>query len=138
MTTSSFLAQSVAEGECRRAYDSALAAYSTSFDRSTPPEEGPLAAAHSAAVDAALGTFSREAVGSAEVRQPFETKLRAELGKRFEVRLRPLVLTVALCIPIARPVDWPLALEDLFRVRRLGERLINLRILRCKGVLIKT
>ncbi|GAQ88014.1 Guanylate-binding protein [Klebsormidium nitens] len=102
--------QSVAEGECRRAYDSALAAYSTSFDRSTPPEEGPLAAAHSAAVDAALGAFSREAVGSAEVRQPFETRLRAELGKQFEeYRGRVLVEAELACTRAISALDARLA-----------------------------
>lgn len=40
--------------------------------------------AHSAAVDAALAAFSREAVGSPELRQPFETKLKAELAKQFK------------------------------------------------------
>jgi hypothetical protein len=76
--------QSVAEGECRRAYDTALGLYAASFDRSTPPEEGPLVSAHTAAVDAALAAFSREAVGSPELRQPFEIKLKAELAKQFK------------------------------------------------------
>jgi hypothetical protein len=39
LTSLLWFAQNVEETECRRAYDLAVETYTTSFDKSTPPEE---------------------------------------------------------------------------------------------------
>jgi hypothetical protein len=70
--------------------------------------------AHSAAVDATLAAFSREAVGSPELRQPFEIKLKAELAKQFKASHLTSLLQASSNMPHAlsmrnlslHPVAW--------------------------------
>lgn len=76
--------QSVEEAECRRAYDSAVDAYRSSFDRSKLPEEAALREAHEEAVQKSLGAFNDCAVGVGPTRKKYEGNLHKQLKKEFE------------------------------------------------------
>ncbi|CAN0911074.1 Guanylate-binding protein 6, partial [Linum grandiflorum] len=76
--------QSVEEAECRRAYDAATETYMSTFDRSTPPEEGSLREAHEAAIQKSMAVFNNGAVGIGNVRKKFEELLQKFFRKAFE------------------------------------------------------
>lgn len=76
--------QSVEEAECRNAYEMATAVYSSSFDRSKPPDEAFLREAHEEAAQKAVAAFNASAVGLGSVRQRFEKNLQSYLRRAFE------------------------------------------------------
>lgn len=76
--------QSVEEAECRRAYDSAIETYMSTFDRSKPPEEVALGEAHEAAVQKALAVYNAGAVGVGLARKKYEGLLQKFFRKAFE------------------------------------------------------
>ena len=77
--------QGVAEAECRRAADAALAAFAAALDLSaTSGEEGAMREAYERAVEAAVAAFAEGAVGDAGVRAAHERRLRADLRARFD------------------------------------------------------
>ncbi|XP_050205358.1 uncharacterized protein LOC126655281 [Mercurialis annua] len=76
--------QSVEETECRKAHDTAMEVYKTSFDHSKLPEEGSLREAHEEAVRKSLDAFNGGAVGIGEARKKYEGLLHKELKKAFE------------------------------------------------------
>ncbi|KAL9236808.1 hypothetical protein vseg_011434 [Gypsophila vaccaria] len=76
--------QSVEEAECRRACDLATEEYTSSFDRSKPPEEAALREAHEAAAQRALAIFNASAVGAGSIRQKYEKQLQTFFKKTFE------------------------------------------------------
>ncbi|KAJ3670610.1 hypothetical protein LUZ60_008036 [Juncus effusus] len=88
--------QSVEEGECRRAYDSAVEVYSSSFDRSKPAEEDALREAHETAVTKAVQTFNEAAVGAGSARVKYEKQLNAFFKKCFEDYKRNIYLEAEL------------------------------------------
>ncbi|XP_004293897.1 PREDICTED: uncharacterized protein LOC101305731 [Fragaria vesca subsp. vesca] len=76
--------QSVEEAECRRAFDSAVDAYRSAFDRSKLPEEAALREAHEEAVQKSLAAFNDCAVGVGPTRKKYEGNLHRQLKKEFE------------------------------------------------------
>ncbi|XP_072998704.1 uncharacterized protein [Typha latifolia] len=76
--------QSVEEAECRKAYDSAAAVYSASFNRNKPAEEDALREAHEEAMQKSLAAFNANAVGSGSARINYEKLLRTFCRKAFE------------------------------------------------------
>ncbi|XP_023543688.1 guanylate-binding protein 3-like isoform X1 [Cucurbita pepo subsp. pepo] len=76
--------QSVEEAECRRAYDHAAEVYTSTFDRSKPPEEAALREAHETAVQKSLAAFNLGAVGAGPVRKKYEGLLEKFYRKAFE------------------------------------------------------
>lgn len=76
--------QSVEETECRRAYDSALDTYRSSFNQKKSVEEDALREAHEAAVNKAINVFNASAVGAGSARSKFEKLLQTSLRKIFE------------------------------------------------------
>ncbi|KAL6610781.1 hypothetical protein ACP70R_040750 [Stipagrostis hirtigluma subsp. patula] len=76
--------QSVEEAECRRAYDSAVDAYNSSFDRKRQVEEDSLRQAHEEAMRKAITVFNASAVGAGSARSKFEQLLHSSLRKAFE------------------------------------------------------
>ncbi|VAH22825.1 unnamed protein product [Triticum turgidum subsp. durum] len=76
--------QSVEEAECRRAYDSAMDTYSSSFDCKKPAEEDALQEAHERAMNKAISVFNASAFGAGSARSKFEKLLQTTLRKRFE------------------------------------------------------
>ncbi|XP_006654786.2 guanylate-binding protein 3 [Oryza brachyantha] len=84
--------QSVEEAECRRAYDSAIDTYNSSFDRRKPAEEDSLREAHEDALKKAVSVFSASAVGAGSARSKFEKLLQTSLKKAFEDYKRNIFL----------------------------------------------
>ncbi|CAN6336811.1 unnamed protein product [Urochloa humidicola] len=76
--------QSVEEAECRRAYDSAVDTYNSSFDRKKQIEEDSLREAHEDAMRKAINAFNASAVGAGSARSKFEKLLHSSLRKAFE------------------------------------------------------
>ncbi|KAK3138008.1 hypothetical protein QOZ80_5AG0363260 [Eleusine coracana subsp. coracana] len=76
--------QSVEEAECRRAYDTAVDTYNSSFDRKRPVEEDSLREAHEDALRKAIAAFNTCAVGVGSARTKFEKLLHNSLRKTFE------------------------------------------------------
>ncbi|WVZ99601.1 hypothetical protein U9M48_044871 [Paspalum notatum var. saurae] len=76
--------QSVEETECRRAYDSAVDTYNSSFDPKKQIEEDSLREAHEDAMRKAVGAFNVSAVGAGSARSKFEKLLHSSLKKAFE------------------------------------------------------
>uniref|UniRef100_A0ACD5TDS6 Uncharacterized protein n=1 Tax=Avena sativa TaxID=4498 RepID=A0ACD5TDS6_AVESA len=76
--------QSVEETECRRAYDSAVDIYNSSFDRKKTAEEDVLREAHESAMNKAISAFNASAVGAGSARSKFEKLLQTSLRKSFE------------------------------------------------------
>ncbi|EAY99022.1 hypothetical protein OsI_20980 [Oryza sativa Indica Group] len=76
--------QSVEEAECRRAYDSAIDTYNSSFDRRKPAEEDAMREAHEDALKKAVSVFNASAVGAGLARSKFEKLLQTSLKKAFE------------------------------------------------------
>ncbi|XP_062232136.1 uncharacterized protein LOC133929411 [Phragmites australis] len=76
--------QSVEEAECRRAYDSAVDTYNSSFDRKRQVEEDSLREAHEDAMRKAISAFNASAVGAGSARSKFEKLLHSSLKKAFE------------------------------------------------------
>ncbi|XWS15786.1 hypothetical protein CRYUN_Cryun34aG0031700 [Craigia yunnanensis] len=76
--------QSVEEAECRRAYDSAVEIYMSTFDRSKPPEEVSLREAHEEAVQRSLAVYNASAVGVGSMRKKYEELLQKFFRKAFE------------------------------------------------------
>ncbi|XP_072956223.1 uncharacterized protein [Typha angustifolia] len=76
--------QNVEEAECRKAYDSAVEIYMSSFDRTRPAEEAALREAHEDAVGKALRVFADCAVGAGSTRSNYEKLLHSSLRKAFE------------------------------------------------------
>ncbi|KAF6986294.1 hypothetical protein CFC21_004074 [Triticum aestivum] len=76
--------QSVEEAECRRAYDSAVDTYNSSFDCKKPAEEDALQEAHERAMNKAISVFNASAFGAGSARSKFEKLLQTTLRKRFE------------------------------------------------------
>ncbi|KAJ3702323.1 hypothetical protein LUZ61_006028 [Rhynchospora tenuis] len=88
--------QSVEEGECRRAYDSATEIYTSSFDRTKPAEEDTLREMHEEAVAKAVGVFNDCAVGSGSARLKYEKLLQSFFKKSFEDYKRNIYLEAEL------------------------------------------
>ncbi|KAJ7525877.1 hypothetical protein O6H91_17G071400 [Diphasiastrum complanatum] len=76
--------QNVEENECRRAYDSAVAAYLRSSNDAAPADQMALQEAHDSAWQAALSVYNYEAVGAGPVRTKYERSLQNSLKKHFE------------------------------------------------------
>ncbi|CAN6345866.1 unnamed protein product [Urochloa humidicola] len=76
--------QSVEEAECRRAYDSAVDTYNSSFDPKKQIEEDSLREAHEDAMRKAISAFNASAVGAGSARSKFEKLLHNSLRKAFE------------------------------------------------------
>ncbi|CAM0953897.1 unnamed protein product [Alopecurus aequalis] len=76
--------QSVEETECRRAYESAVDTYNSSFDRKKMAEEDALREAHESAMNKAISAFNASAVGAGPARSKFEKLLQTSLRKSFE------------------------------------------------------
>ncbi|AQK92152.1 Guanylate-binding protein 2 [Zea mays] len=76
--------QSVEEAECRRAFDSAVGTYNSSFDHKTYIEEDSLREAHEDAMRKAISVFNASAVGAGSARLKFEKLLHSSLKKAFE------------------------------------------------------
>lgn len=76
--------QSVEEAECRKAYDTAIEVYTSSFDSSKPPEEVALMEAHEVAVQKSLAAFNANAVGIGSARKKYEALLQKFFKKTFE------------------------------------------------------
>lgn len=76
--------QSVEEAECRRAFDSAVGTYNSSFDHKKHIEEDSLREAHEDAMRKAISAFNASAVGAGAARTKFEKLLHSSLKKAFE------------------------------------------------------
>lgn len=76
--------QSVEEAECRRAFDSAVGTYNSSFDHKKHIEEDSLREAHEDAMRKAISAFNAAAVGAGAARTKFEKLLHSSLKKAFE------------------------------------------------------
>ncbi|KDP21017.1 hypothetical protein JCGZ_21488 [Jatropha curcas] len=76
--------QSVEEAECRKAYDAAIEVYTSTFDRSKPPEEIALREAHEEAVQKSLAAFNANAVGIGTAKKKYEALLQKFFRKTFE------------------------------------------------------
>ena len=68
--------QGVAEAECRRAGDAAVAAYAETFKEDVPAEESALEAEHQHALLAAQRVFDEIAIGDEAVRKANEQRWR--------------------------------------------------------------
>ncbi|KAK3134837.1 hypothetical protein QOZ80_5BG0411370 [Eleusine coracana subsp. coracana] len=84
--------QSVEEAECRRAYDTAVDTYNSSFDHKRPVEEDSLREAHEDALRKAIAAFNTCAVGVGSARMKFEKLLHNSLRKTFEDYKRNIFL----------------------------------------------
>ncbi|XP_021763216.1 guanylate-binding protein 2-like [Chenopodium quinoa] len=76
--------QSVEETECRKAFNRASEEYTSSFDKSKPPEEAALREAHEDTVQNALSIYNSNAVGAGSARQKYEMLLQNYCRKEFE------------------------------------------------------